>query len=106
MISVSRWSPKLDSGEQLRGMADGAERIADFVRNARGEPAERGELELLRLLVDGGHVFQKDQRACVSVLPESREPRHDLGRPGFGAKSGWLPATVPPLPQGLFERGA
>ena len=68
MMSVRRVSPLSrfrDSLQQLTGVADRAERIADFVRDARGKPTERGELQLLRLLLDFDGVFEKDDDVGV-----------------------------------------
>jgi hypothetical protein len=38
--------------QQLRGMTDGAQRIADFMGDAGGQAPERGEFQLLGLLRD------------------------------------------------------
>ena len=49
-------------GQQLRRMAHRADRVADLVRDARAQPAERGELRLLHALGDQRRVLQEDQR--------------------------------------------
>ena len=43
----------------LSGVADGAQWVAYFVSNARGKPAERGQLKLLCLLIDFTGLFQE-----------------------------------------------
>ena len=65
MMSVSRRSSGADSrafGEQLTRMAHRADGIADFVRDARGQAAERGELALLHALGHEAGVLEKNQR--------------------------------------------
>ena len=42
-------------------MAHRADRIADLVRDARAQPAERRELRLLHLLGDQARVLEEDQ---------------------------------------------
>src|SRR5687767_2598416 len=51
--------------QELGGVADGGERVADLVRDARGEPAERGELELLRLLARARRVLDEQHRELL-----------------------------------------
>ena len=65
MMSVSRRSsgPIIGAlGQQLAGVAHGADGIADFMRDARGKAAERSELALLHALRHEAGVFEKNQR--------------------------------------------
>jgi hypothetical protein len=54
-------------------MADRAQRIADFMGDAGGESAERGEFQLLGLLGDLREIFEKDQGLLIGALIESDE---------------------------------
>src|SRR6185503_20800456 len=51
--------------QQLRGVADGGERIADLVRDVGGQAAERGELELLRLVARARRVLDEQQAEAL-----------------------------------------
>ena len=80
MMSVSRRSSAascLGFAEQLRGVAHGAHRIADLVRDARGQAPERGELRLLHLFLDERRVLEKDQHRRGIHAAERREMRPD-----------------------------
>ena len=81
MISVSRRSPGTHIralGQQLAGVAHGADGISDFVGDARGQPAERCELALLHAL---GHQTGVLEERSASE-PARWSPR--------GAKWGWI----------------
>ena len=63
-------------------MADGAQRIADFMGNAGCESSEGGELELLGLLGDLRDVLEEHQSVeLVAVLQggETRLQRRSAG---------------------------
>ena len=45
--------------QQLSGVVDGGQRIADFVGNAGGQPAQGGQLDLLRGFADPAGVLEK-----------------------------------------------
>ena len=51
---------RFSSAQQLGGVADRGKRIADLVRDVGGEPAERRELELLRLVLERDMVLEED----------------------------------------------
>src|SRR6202040_2851477 len=48
-------------GEQLTGMAHGADWVTDFMCNAGGQPTERGEFALLHALGHETGVFEEYQ---------------------------------------------
>ena len=75
MMSVSRRScvVRAGLGEQLRGVAHRADRVADFVRDARAQAAERCQFRLLDALGDQGRVLEKDQRR--SALARSSDTK-------------------------------
>ena len=80
MMSVSRRScvdSVGDFGQQLRGVAHRADRVADLVRDAGAEPAERGELRLLHALDDQRRVLEEDQRRSLAAAVERHEVRLD-----------------------------
>jgi len=56
--------------QQLRSMADSAQRIADFMGDPGGQAAEGGQFELLGLLGDLRDVFEKHQRLALFVLAQ------------------------------------
>ncbi len=56
-------------------MAHGADRIANFMRDAGAQAPEGGELRLLHALRDQRGVFQEDQRRALAVLVECHEMR-------------------------------
>src|SRR3569623_781573 len=70
--------------QQLPGMTDGAERVADLMGDAGGEPTQRRELHLLRLLRQRGGILQKDQRTGARALTQLREARQQFGSAGGG----------------------
>ena len=72
-----------DSREQLARVAHRADRIADLVRDARAEPAERRELRLLDALGDQRRVLEEDHDAAVAVAAERREVRLDVVVPSL-----------------------
>ena len=63
--------------EQLRGVAHGAHGIADLVRDARGQPAERRELRLLDLGREQLGVFEEHDDRRGFRAAERREMRLD-----------------------------
>ena len=72
MMSVSRRSsgPHVGTfGEQLAGVAHGADGIADFMRDAGGQPAERRELALLHALGQETRVFEENQGGARAPMP-------------------------------------
>ena len=79
-ISVRRLSSSDSDGgfaEQLRGVAHGADGIADLVRDAGGQPAERRELRLLDLRREQlGVLEEHDDRRGLGAA-ERREMRLD-----------------------------
>ena len=78
MMSVRRRScgrQRGDSRQQLRRVAHRADRIADLVRDAGAEPAERGELRLLDALGDQRRVLEEDQRRALAAAVERDEVR-------------------------------
>ena len=83
MISAMRLSPAsrpCDSPSKLGGVADGAQWIADFVGDTGGQPAQRSQFHLLRLLGDLTGVFQKNQQLLAGVLAHAGEVGLYLGR--------------------------
>ena len=84
MISVSRaiaGGEVRALGQQLTGVAHGADGIADLVRNARGQTSERGELALLHPLGHEAGVFEKDEGRRGRARTERREMWLDQSRP-------------------------
>ncbi|MCE3286373.1 MAG: hypothetical protein K0R70_2629, partial [Steroidobacteraceae bacterium] len=63
--------------QQLAGVAHRADRIADFVRDARAQPPERGELRLLCAFGDDARVLQEHQRGSAADLGQRDEVRPD-----------------------------
>ena len=61
--------------QQLGGIRQRAERVADFMRNRGREPRERLHFHLLRLLFQHRHILEKNKRAGVLVIAECREAR-------------------------------
>src|SRR3954469_1470081 len=51
--------------QELGGMADGGERVADLVRDVGGEASERGELELLGLLARPARILDEDDGVAL-----------------------------------------
>ena len=70
----------LGFGQQLRRMAHRADGIADLVRDARAQAAERGELRLLHLLRDEARVLEEHQHRRRIRAAERREVRPDDAR--------------------------
>ena len=62
-------------------MADRPERVADFVRDAGGQPAERCQLQLLRLGGELRSVFEHDQCAGVVGRADRREAGAQVAPP-------------------------
>ena len=78
MMSVSRCSSLAHARrlrEQLAGVAHRAERIADLVRDAGAQAAERRELRLLDALGDQRRVLEEDHHAAAAAAAERREVR-------------------------------
>src|SRR5690606_36443232 len=59
--SVRRWR-LVGFKQQLGGVADGTERVANLMGNARRQTTEGGEIQLLRFLGKPAIVFDEDQR--------------------------------------------
>ena len=64
-VSRSRSVAALLLAQQLGGVADRRERVADLVRDVGGQAAERGELELLRLLARARRVLDEQHRELL-----------------------------------------
>src|SRR5690606_32584379 len=82
-------------GEQLGGVADGPQRIADLVGDAAGQSPQGCHLELLGLLGGGAEILEKDHGARVPGLVEGLEAGLHLGvallgDEGFGSRQGRL----------------
>ena len=58
-------------------MTDGGERVADFVRDVGGEPAERRQLELLRLLPGSRRVLDEQHARAIGGA-RVKEPQADV----------------------------
>ena len=56
--------------QELGCVADGGQRIADLVRDAGRQPAERRELELLRLLAGARGVLHQEDRELLGAALE------------------------------------
>ncbi len=67
--------------QELAGMTERADRVADFVRDARTQAAERGELGLLDLFREQARVLEKDQHRPVGTALERCDIRVDPRRP-------------------------
>ena len=65
-------------------MTDGTQGITNFMGNTGSQATERGELQLLRLLGQGGRVFQEDQGTRIFFLTQAGKARHHLGVMGRG----------------------
>ena len=79
-VRRSRSSPRLLLVQQLRGVADGGERVADLVRDVGGEAAERGELELLRLLARARRVLDEQHAEALLACRLSSRRRRSRAR--------------------------
>ena len=77
---------------QLRGMADGAKRIADFMGDACGQSPQRSQFHLLGLLGHFAGVFDEHQDLVAPFLVEAGE----AGLQDRGA-GGWLKGFYPPV---------
>src|SRR5690606_19618876 len=82
-------------GEQLGGVADGPQGIADLVGDAAGQSPQGCHLELLGLLGGGAEILEKDHGARVPGLVEGLEAGLHLGvallgDEGFGSRQGRL----------------
>jgi hypothetical protein len=76
--------------QQLRRVADRAQRIAHFVRDVGGEAPDRSQLELAGLRLDAALVLEKDDRADAPAAADRHEARADVvakrrARPGIHA---------------------
>src|SRR6267143_3165513 len=90
-------------------MADRRERITDFVRDVGGQPAERGELELLRLLARARHVLD-EHYAELLIGARVEQPYPDVapeeGEVGGPARRGVARAPGAPAPgEARHQRG-
>ena len=80
MISVRRRSSARQRGrlgEELSGMTHGADGIADFVGDARAQPAQSREFRLLHFLGEHARVFQEDHYRRGIGCSQRREVRAD-----------------------------
>src|SRR5690606_332527 len=59
--------------QQLRGVADCTERVADLVGDTGGQAAERGQFQLLRLLGDLRNVVEKNQDVLLVTALQGDE---------------------------------
>ena len=86
--------------EQLGGVADRRQRIADLVRDVGGQPAERGELELLRLLARARHVLDEHHREALLGAGIEQARAHLLAArlAGRADAAGRPPAVAPGAP--------
>ena len=104
MMSVRRRSWRRQLGrlrQQLRGMAHRADRVADLVRDAGAEPAERRELRLLHALDDQRGVLEEYQRRPLAAAVERDEMRLDQAA-AVGGEHGQraeLPVVGAPAPR-------
>ena len=66
-------------GEELRRVAHGAYRVANFVGDARAEASQRREFRLLHARVDMADVFEEHENRpiALSVAAERGEVRRD-----------------------------
>ncbi|MNC12523.1 hypothetical protein D3C75_602470 [compost metagenome] len=92
--------------QQLGGVTDGTERVADFVGDAGGQATEGGQLELLRLLGDLRDVLEEHQDVALALAAQ----RHEAGlqHRAFGEGLQALRAQgriFLPLLQALEQRG-
>ena len=65
-------------GQQLSGVPDRRQRIADFVRDTGGQPAQRGQLELLRLFPHACGIVEQHQHRRPGAVAKPREARQQL----------------------------
>src|SRR5688572_12141054 len=63
--------------QQLGGMADGRERIADFVSDIGGQPSEGGQLHLTCLGLDAGQVLEEQHRPHTAMATDRYEAYAD-----------------------------
>ena len=107
-ISLTRWRIGADDAEeapfvladggrlleQLAGVAHGADRIADLVGDAGGQPAECGELRLLHLLRQHPGILEEDQHRAVLAALQRRDVGVDLHAAVRRNEGGQLAARV------------
>ena len=79
--------------QQLHGVADRGERVADLVGEAGGEPAQRGQGDRLGALRHQRGVVEKDQR-LVAAGQQPGEAGHDLGLVGRHLQRGFIAVAV------------
>ncbi len=72
--------------EQLRGMTDRAQRVADLVRDTGGQSAQRCQLELLDLGRQLCRVLEYDQRALGVVVADRGEAGAQITSARHGAE--------------------
>src|SRR5579883_3144286 len=97
-------------GEELTGVAHRADGVADLVRDARGEPAEGGELRLLHLLGDDARILEEDEDRRGLYAAERREMRPDdpsavVGHEGLRGVPGRSRVPAPALEEVQQPRG-
>ena len=81
-------------GQQLGGMTDGAQGIADFMGDTGGQPPQRCQFNLLGLLGELCAVIDQDQSASACVCLQFAEPRNQGAASPLGLKSLRLPLAV------------
>ena len=55
-------------GQQVGGLTDGVERIADFVRHTGGQPPQGGQFHLLHLLLHFFKIAQVNEAVALAVV--------------------------------------
>ena len=83
----------LGLAQQLRRVAHGADRVADLVRDAGGQPAQRRELRLLDAVRERAGVFQEDQHRRGFAAPSGAKCGSMLRTPSAAVK---VPAGASP----------
>ncbi len=61
--------------QQLGGMTDGAQRVADLVGDTGGQSAQRGQFELLGLLGNLRQIIEKYQRMAMTAARQGDKAR-------------------------------
>ena len=85
---------------QLGRVGDRGERVADLVRDVGGEPAERGELQLARLVLELGDVLEVDHGKAVVSRRRRRRTARARGCRSPGSVSIGVARPVPAAPVG------
>ena len=101
---VPRWHPltvTFDVAEQIDRMGDGIAELAEFTRALRAAPdaaprfeALAGRDVILAFVESYGRSFVEDPRYAGVSAPRLAEVEAQLGRAGWGVRSGWLAAPT------------